>query len=65
MTAASPGRHKKVPDFLTPFSPSTRATDDEELRALWQRTAEAALKDPAGWHGAAVSVPAQLLVLVT
>jgi len=43
----------------------TRATDDEELRALWQRTAEAALKDPAGWHGAAVSVPAQFLVLVT
>ena len=23
------------------------------------------LKDPAGWHGAAVSVPAQFLVLVT
>jgi hypothetical protein len=39
-------------------------TDDEELRALWQRTAEAALKAPAGWHGAAVSVPAQFLVLV-
>lgn len=44
------------PEELTP-------TDDEEQLALWQRTAEAALKDPAGWHGAAV--PAQFLVLVT
>ena len=40
-------------------------TDDEERRALWQRPAEAAMKDPAGWHGAAVPVPAQFLVLVT
>jgi len=36
-----------------------------ERRSLWQRTAEAALKDPAGWHGAAVPVPAQFLVLAT
>ena len=57
---AGPGRESKHPQLeeLTP-------TDDEELRALWQRTAEAALKDPAGWHGAAVPVPAQFLVLLT
>jgi len=57
---AGPGRESGHPQLeeLTP-------TDDEELRALWQRTAEAALKDPAGWHGAAVPVPAQFLVLVT
>jgi hypothetical protein len=49
-----------------PGTPGWRSpTDDEELRALWQRTAEAALKDPAGWHGATVPVPAQFLVLVT
>jgi hypothetical protein len=55
---AGPGRESGHPrlEELTP-------TDDEELRALWQRTAEAALKDPAGWHGAAV--PAQFLVLAT
>jgi hypothetical protein len=57
---AGPGRESGHPQLgeLTP-------TDDEELRALWQRTAEAALKDPAGWHGAAVPVPAQFLVLMT
>jgi hypothetical protein len=57
---AGPGRESGHPrlEELTP-------TDDEELRALWQRTAEAALKDPAGWHGATVPVPAQFLVLVT
>src|SRR5437868_4695712 len=49
---AGPGRESGHPrlEELTP-------TDDEELRALWQRTAEAALKDPAGWHAAAVPVP--------
>jgi hypothetical protein len=56
---AGPGResgHSRLEE-LTP-------TDDEELRALWQRTAEAALKD-LGWHGATVPVPAQFLLLVT
>ena len=40
-------------------------TDDEELRALWQRPAEAVLKEPAAWRGAADALPAQFLVLVT
>ena len=57
---AGPGRESGHPQLeeLTP-------TDDEERRALWRRAAEAALKDPAGWHGAAVPVTAQFLVLVT
>jgi hypothetical protein len=57
---AGPGRESGHPQLeeLTP-------TDDEELRALWQRAAEAAPKDFAGWHGAAVPVPAEFLVLVT